>query len=327
MKPDFNVVGIGNAIVDVIAKTDDAFLEKHGLEKGAMRLMTEEEATVLYESMGPGVEISGGSAANTLAGLAALGGKAAFIGTVADDHLGKVFTYDIRSQGVEFTTATVSGRLPTACSYILVTPDAQRTMNTFLGASQALCEVHVDAELIERSEITYLEGYLWDPAEAKKAFQKAMALAHTAGRRVALTLSDSFCVDRYRAEFQDLVENHVQILFANEAEIISLYEADSFEAAVDRATGSCEIIAITRGEKGALILNDGTQHLISPRPTNVVDTTGAGDLFAAGFLYGITQGRSMDDCGKIGAICASEIISHLGARPESDLRAFVARDL
>jgi sugar/nucleoside kinase (ribokinase family) len=319
----YHVTGIGNAIVDVIAKTDDAFLSRHDLAKGSMSLIDAEIAARLYGEMGPAVEVSGGSAANTIAGLAALGGKAAFIGKVGNDPLGEIFRHDIRSLGVAFTTPPGTGVGPTARSFILVTPDAQRTMNTFLGASQALGPEDVDEVTIKSALITYLEGYLWDPPAAKQAFLKAIEIAKAAGRFVALTLSDAFCVARHRAEFKGLVETGVDILFANENEITSLYEANSFEEAAARVKGKVEVAVLTRSEQGSLILGRDAEHYVPAKPVKVVDTTGAGDLYAAGFLYGLTHGFALPQCGKLASACAAEVISHIGARPEVDLKRFL----
>jgi sugar/nucleoside kinase (ribokinase family) len=319
-----DVLGIGNAIVDVLARTDDAFLAKHGLQKGSMMLIDAVGADRLYSEMGPAIEASGGSAANTIAGIAALGGETGFIGRVANDQLGEVFTHDIRSLGVEYLTKMGSDGTPTARSFVLVTPDAERTMNTFLGASQGLSIDDIDEEQVKRAKITYLEGYLWDPEDAKKAFLKAMEISKGAGNKVALTLSDSFCVGRYREEFQGLVENKVDILFANEEEIKSLYEVDDFEDAVTQVKAHAELIVLTRGEKGAVILKDLERFEVPSEPAKVEDTTGAGDLYAAGFLYGYTQGYDMEKCGKIAALCASEVISHVGARPEENLKELIA---
>lgn len=327
MTDRLDVLGIGNAIVDVLAKTDDAFLKNNNLEKGSMMLIDASQADSLYKKMGPAIEKSGGSAANTVAGIAALGGRTAFIGRVADDQLGEIFTHDIRSLGVEYETKKDTSGNPTARSFILVTPDAERTMNTYLGACQDLHESDVSEEQLKRAKIVYLEGYLWDPVEAKKAFLKAMDITKAAGNKVALTLSDSFCVGRYREEFQDLVQNRIDILFANEDEIKSLYELDDFEAAVEEVRGKCDLIIITRGEKGAVILSGPERVEIGIEPTEPEDTTGAGDLYAAGFLYGYSQGYSLEKCGKIAAICASEIISHVGARPEANLKKLVAEKL
>lgn len=322
-----DVVGIGNAIVDVLARTEDAFLKEHNLTKGSMALTSAEDAEKLYNAMGPAVEVSGGSAANTIAGIAALGGNAGFIGKIANDQLGEVFTHDVRSLGVEYTTTPTSDGTPTARSFILVTPDAERTMNTFLGACQELGPDDVDEDMIKRAKVLYLEGYLWDPAEAKKAFLKAMDIAKNSDTKVSLTLSDSFCVDRYKDEFKDLVENQVDILFANEAEITALYDEENFDKAAELASKHLHLVIITRGEKGAVIVSDGKRIDVPASPTTVEDTTGAGDLYAAGFLYGYTQGYDHEVCGKIAALCASEIISHVGARPEADLKALVKKKL
>jgi len=324
--PTFDVLGIGNAIVDVLAHAEDRFLVKHDLVKGAMALVDAERAQALYEDMGPAVEVSGGSAANTIAGIALFGGRAAFVGKVANDELGRTFRHDIRASGVHYDTPDLTNGAPTARSLILITPDAQRTMNTYLGASVELGPGDVDPELIGRAKVTYLEGYLWDPRRAKEAFRKALNAAHARGRRVSLTLSDAFCVERYRAEFRELVEHHVDVLFANEAEIISLYEARSFDEALQGARGHCEIAVLTRSEKGAVIVSNDEVHVIDAVKLGaVVDTTGAGDLFAAGFLYGLTQGFPLARSGRLGALAAAEIISHVGARPEKPLRPFIER--
>jgi len=318
-----HVAGIGNAIVDVIAKTDEAFLARHNLTKGSMSLIDAATATQLYGEMGPAIEVSGGSAANTIAGIAALGGKAAFIGKVGDDALGEIFRHDIRSLGVSFTTPPGEGVGPTARSFILVTPDAQRTMNTFLGASQHLGPEDVDEVTVKSALITYLEGYLWEPPGAKQAFLRAIEIAKASGRFVALTLSDAFCVARHRAEFKGLVDHGVDILFANEREIISLYEAASFEEAALAVRGKVEIAVLTRSEKGSLILAKNAEHYVPAKPVKVVDTTGAGDLYAAGFLFGLTHGYGLPQCGKLAAACAAEVISHVGARPVADLKEFL----
>ena len=315
-----DVVGIGNAMVDVLVHADDAFLEKFGLVKGATTLINETRAEELYAHMGPGVEVSGGSAANTLAGVAALGGRGAFIGKVRDDQLGAVFAHDIRASGVRFETPPEAHAAPTARCLVVVTPDAQRTMNTFLGACVELGPGDVDPDLIEAAQVTYLEGYLWDPPRAKEAFRKAHAIAHDAGRRVALSLSDRFCVDRHRGEFAALVADHIDILFANEAEITALYQVESFDAALERVRGHCEVAALTRSEKGSVVVTCDRVHVARAAPVaQIVDTTGAGDLYAAGFLYGFTQGWGLDDCARLGGLAAAEVIGHLGARPEADL--------
>jgi len=324
---NLDVVGIGNAIVDVLSHTDDAFLKANDLVKGSMRLIDPEEAQNLYSRMGPATEISGGSAANTIAGIAALGGQAAYIGKVADDQLGDIFAHDLQATGVLYRTDRLIGDLATARSMILVTPDAERTMNTFLGASNKLTPSDVDEDLISRAQYTYLEGYLWDPEEAKDAFRHAMRMAHQHGRKVALTLSDSFCVDRFRDEFKQLV-TEIDLLFANEDEICSLYEVDEFDDALQAVRSAGTMAALTRSEKGSLLMRGDEIHLIDAVPgVDVVDTTGAGDLYAAGLLAGLTQGRGLGEAGHMGAVAAAEVISHMGARPEADLREMVAEAL
>ena len=316
-----DVVGIGNAVLDVIAHADEAFLRKHRLVKGTMRLVDAKEAEVLYGEMGPGVEISGGSVANTMAGVASLGGRAGFIGKVRDDGPGQVFRHDITSAGVTYRMPAASSGPATARCLILVTPDAQRTMNTFLGACVELGPEDLDRELIEGASVTYLEGYLFDPPRAKAALRQAAAMAHAAGRKVSLSLSDPFCVERHRADFRDLVKHHVDILFANEIEICSLYETKDFDAAAKAVRGDCEIAVLTRSAAGSLVVTPGEHVAIAPQmATRVVDTTGAGDLYASGFLYGLTRGRPLADCGRLGSLCAAEIITHVGARPEANLR-------
>jgi sugar/nucleoside kinase (ribokinase family) len=323
-----DVVGIGNAIVDVFAHTDDGFLRTHGLAKGSMTLIDGARAESLYAAMGPGAEVSGGSAANTMAGIAALGGRGAFIGKVRNDQLGGIFRHDIRAAGVAFETAAATEGPPTARSLILVTPDAQRTMNTFLGAAVELSPDDLDVKAIESAQVTYMEGYLWDPPAAKQAFLAAAKLAHGAGRKVSLTLSDPFCVERHRDSFLDLVRGHVDVLFANEVEIRALYQTDSFDAALQKVCGHCAIAVLTRSAKGAVVLNGDETHVIDAEPiAQLVDTTGAGDLFAAGFLAGLTRGETLYDCGRMGAIAAAEVISHIGARPEADLAALVRQRL
>ena len=320
-----DVVGIGNAIVDVLVHADDAFLDAHGLAKGAMALIDAEQAASLYADMGPGVEVSGGSAANTLAGLAALGGAGAFVGMVCDDQLGQVFAHDIRAAGVAFDTPPAADGPPTARCLIVVTPDAQRTMSTYLGACVELGPGDVDEACVAAARITYLEGYLWDPSGAKEAFRKAHRIAHQNGRRVALSLSDPFCVDRHRDEFLDLVADHIDVLFANEVEITSLYRVDSFDEALQQVRGHCEIAALTRSGKGSVIVAGDEVHVVDAHPVErVVDTTGAGDLFAAGFLHGVTQGWDLARSARLGGLVAAEVIGHIGARPEADLAALRA---
>lgn len=320
----FDILGIGNAIVDVIAHADDRFLTDRGITKGGMTLIDADGATSLYGDMAPGIEMSGGSAANTIAGAASLGARAAYIGKVRNDQLGEVFAHDIRAIGVHYDTPLAETGPPTARCLILVSPDAQRSMNTFLGASQELGPDDVDAALVAAATITYLEGYLWDPVHAKAAFRKAMDIAHGAGRQVAMTLSDSFCVDRYRQEFRELVDHQIDILFANEDEIKSLYEVDDFDDALQAVRGKCDVVALTRSEKGSVILTGDEVHVIDAAPVaKVVDTTGAGDLFAAGFLYGITSGLGPAESAGIGGRAAAEVISHMGARPEIDLKTLL----
>jgi len=328
MQSRHHVLGIGNAIVDVLAHAEDSFIAENSLDKGIMRLIEADEAEALYAKMGPGIEISGGSAANTIAGIASLGGNASFIGKVCDDQLGQVFGHDIRSLGVAFDSAPVKGQPPTARCLILVTPDAQRTMNTFLGACVELGPEDVDADKVTAAEITYMEGYLWDKPRAKDAFVKAAGLAHDAGRKVSLTLSDPFCVERHRDSFRELIDGHIDILFANEAEILSLYQVDTIEQALEAVRGECETAAITRSEKGSVILQGTDVYEVPAEPVaKVVDTTGAGDLYAAGFLFGYAEGRHAAECGRMGAIAAAEVISHMGARPEVDLAKLVRERL
>jgi sugar/nucleoside kinase (ribokinase family) len=317
MSAKLGVVAVGNALVDVLSQATDDFIaaqkKKHGMEKGAMTLIDEPRAVELYSEMGPGIETSGGSAANTMAGFASFGGKGGFIGKVANDKLGQTFKHDIRAQGVTFDTVPLAIGAPTGRCLILVTPDAQRTMNTFLGASVEFNEEDIDENLIASAQVTYLEGYLFDKEQAKKAFVRAADAAHDAGRRVALTLSDAFCVDRHREDFRKLVENHVDILFANESEIISLYQTKTFEEAAAAVKGKCEIAVLTRSEKGALVLTANEEIAVPAVPVaKVVDTTGAGDQFAAGFLYGFTEKMPLEKCAKLGAAAAAEVIGHIG---------------
>ncbi len=289
-----------------------------------MNLIDETRAEMLYGEMGPGREMSGGSAGNTAAGIASLGGACGFIGKVHNDELGEVFTHDMRAAGVEFSTAHLVGGPATARCLVLVTPDAERTMNTYLGACVELGPDDIDEDQIARAQVTYMEGYLWDPPLAKDAFRRAIEVAHGAGRKTALTLSDSFCVDRYRQEFLQLLEGDIDILFANEDELKSLYQVDSFDDALQRVQGHCEIAALTRSEKGSVIVRGNEIHVIDASPVDrVVDTTGAGDLFASGFLYGLARGYDLKTCGTIAGLAAAEIISHFGARPETSLKTLV----
>ena len=316
----YDVVGIGNSIVDIIARCDDAFLSKNDLTKGFMRLIPAGEAGRLYEAMGPAIERSGGSAANTVAGLASFGAKCGFIGRVAADQFGGIFRHDIRSLGVAYNTRPVDDGEPTARCLILVTPDGERTMNTFLGVSVGFTTVDLDASLIEAAKIVYLEGYLFDRDEAKEAFKEAARIARGSGAKVALTLSDAFCVDRHRADFRTFINEGTDIIFANEKEITSLYEVNSFEEAADAVLSECELAVLTRSAEGSVIVSGGETITIEPEPVRaVVDVTGAGDLYAAGFLYGLTQGLALQTCGQLGSLAAAEVISHFGARPEVSL--------
>ena len=318
----YDVLGIGNAIVDVIARTEEDFLTKHGMNKGAMALIDEPRAQAIYDAMGPAVETSGGSAANTIVGLASLGARAAFIGKIKDDTLGKSFAHDIRAAGVAFATPPATGGPSTARCYILVTADGERTMNTYLGAAQALSPADIDADVVAGSAIVYLEGYLWDPKDAKDAFVKAAKIAHEAERTVALTLSDAFCVDRYRAEFLHLMRSRtVDLIFANEAELHSLYETSDFDTALKALRADVGSAVVTRSEKGCVVINGKSTETVRAFPVHrVVDTTGAGDLFAAGFLSGLARGADDQTCGRLGALAAAEVIQHIGARPERSLR-------
>jgi len=325
-EPLFDVIAIGNAIVDVMAPCSDADIDRLGLAKGGMTLVDTARAQELYDAMGPAREISGGSAANTLAGLAALGAKCAFIGQVADDQLGEVFAHDIRAGGIAFATAARADEPPTARCLIFVTPDGQRTMNTFLGASQFLPADALDDAAIAAASVLYLEGYLWDPEEPRKAMRRAIAAARNAGRKVAFTLSDAFVIARHGDDFRALIENgEIDILFANEHELAALTGQDDFHAGMAQLAAKVPTVVVTRSEKGAHAMSGGDHVQVPARAIDrVVDTTGAGDLFAAGFLFGHVRGKPLDECLTLGAICAAEIISHYGARPEADLKALVA---
>jgi sugar/nucleoside kinase (ribokinase family) len=318
----FEVLGIGNAIVDVIARTEDDFLIRQNMRKGSMQLITESDATRIYDAMGPAVEVSGGSAANTIVGAASLGARAAFIGKVKDDELGRVFAHDIRAAGVSFATPPASQGPATARCYVLVTPDGERTMNTYLGAAQDLHPNDIDPEAVAAAQIVYLEGYLWDPPHAKQAFLKAASIAHEAKRDVALTLSDAFCVDRYRAEFLDLIRSRtVDLVFANEHELRSLYQTADFETALDALREDAKAAVVTRSEKGSIVATREETDAVPACPVDrVVDATGAGDLFAAGFLVGLARGADYRNAARLGALAAAEVIQHLGARPESSLK-------
>jgi sugar/nucleoside kinase (ribokinase family) len=312
-----DVLGVGNAIVDVLTNADDRFLQENALTKGAMTLIDAARAEALYAKMTDTIECSGGSAGNTMAGIASFGGRGAYIGKVKDDRLGRVFSDDLRRIGVGYETSPATDGPPTGRCLVLVTPDAQRTMQTFLGASATLTPDDIDAAAVSAAQITYLEGYLWDPPPAKEAFIKAAGIAHGAGRQVALSLSDSFCVSRHREEFRRLIEEHVDIVFANEDEILSLYQTSDFEAAVDALQGNCDVAAVTRGASGSVILAPDERLTVEAMTLGeVVDTTGAGDLFAAGFLFGLTRSRDLIECARLGSLAAGEIIRHFGARPE-----------
>lgn len=324
-QPEYDLVGIGNALVDVVAQTDDAFLDGNELAKGGMMLVDADQSSALYDRMPPGTESSGGSCANTMAGFAALGGNGAYIGKVRDDQFGTVFRHDMRALGCAFDTAAATDGPATGRCLVLVTPDAQRTMCTFLGAACLLTPDDLDKDVIRNGRVTYMEGYLFDQPPAQAAFIEAAETAHAAGREVSITLSDGFCVDRHRAAFRDLVEHHVDVLFANEVEICSLYQVDAFDDALQQVRGHCKVACLTRSEKGAVIVSGDEVHVIDAAPVSkVLDTTGAGDQYAAGFLYGYTRGMDLQTCGKIGAITAAEVIQHYGARPEADLRDAVA---
>ncbi len=318
--PELDVVAIGNALVDILSHEDDEFVVREGLDRGVMTMVDATRADQIYDAMGPATEVSGGSAANTVAGVASFGGTAAFIGRVADDTFGRVFAHDLRGIGVCFEAMPSDDGPPTGRCLVVVTPDAQRTMSTYLGAASLLEPEHVDDALVASAAVTYLEGFLWDQPAAKEALRGAAATAHRAGRRVALTLSDPFCVERHRAEFLTLAETEIDVLFANEHEICCLYDVETFDEALQHVRGHCEIAALTRGPHGSVIVRGDEIHVVDPAPvTRVVDTTGAGDLFAAGFLYGLTHGMSLAECGRLGSLAAAEVISHLGARPEMPL--------
>ncbi len=330
MTTKFDVAGIGNAIVDVLAFAPDATISGHGLTKGAMMLVDEMRSRELYELMGQTTACSGGSVANSLAGLASLGAKTAFIGKVRADQLGQIFTHDMHAVGTSFTTQPLEIGPATASCLIYVTPDAQRTMATYIGACSHVSETDIDEDIIAASAITYIEGYLWDMDTAKAAIRKAIRVAHDAKQRIAFTLSDTFCVDRHRAEFIELIANEVDILFANESEIKSLFQTDHLQTALTRAQGmcannQCDIVAVTRGEKGSIVLTDGSmEELPTEAVQNVVDTTGAGDLYAAGFLFGMSRGWKLAACAQLGNRCAGEIITQLGARSMKPLHTLVA---
>jgi adenosine kinase len=318
----YDVLGIGNAIFDILVQTDESFLSHHGMTKGGMALIDEARALSIYQEMGPAVEMSGGSAANTIVGIANLGARAAYVGKVRDDQIGRLYTHDIRAAQVTFETRPALDGPATGCSYILVTPDGERTMNTYLGAAQELTSGDIDAAQVAASAILYLEGYLWDPKNAKEAFVKASTIAHDAGRQVALTLSDSFCVDRYRGEFLDLMRNGtVDLIFANEAELHALYQTSDFDTALKQLRVDAKLGVVTRSEKGCVVASkDGVAAVPAFPIDRMVDTTGAGDLFAAGFLFGLVRGAGHENAGRLGALAAAEVIQHIGARPLVSLK-------
>ena len=324
----YDVLGIGNAIFDVLVQTDEGFLEAHGMTKGGMSLIDEARAAEIYRDMGPATEMSGGSAANTIVGLANLGARTAYVGKVRDDQIGRLYTHDIRAAGVAFETRPAVDGPATGCSYILVTPDGERTMNTYLGAAQELMPDDIDAAQVAASSIIYLEGYLWDPKSAKDAFVKASTIAHDAGRQVALTLSDSFCVDRYRGEFLDLMRNGtVDLVFANEAELHSLYQTSDFDTALAQLRVDTKLGVVTRSEKGCVVVaKDGVTVVPAFPIDKMVDTTGAGDLFAAGFLFGLVRGAGHEKAGRLGALAAAEVIQHIGARPQVSLKELAKKN-
>jgi sugar/nucleoside kinase (ribokinase family) len=318
----YDVLGIGNAIFDILVQADESFLSRHGMTKGGMALIDEARALSIYRDMGPAIEMSGGSAANTIVGVASLGARAAYVGKVRDDQIGRLYTHDIRAAQVAFETKPASDGPATGCSYILVTPDGERTMNTYLGAAQELMPDDIDAAQVAASAIVYLEGYLWDPKNAKQAFVRASTIAHDAGRQVALTLSDSFCVDRYRGEFLDLMRNGtVDLVFANEAELHSLYQTSDFDTALKQFRSDTKLGVVTRSEKGCVVASKEGITAVPAFPIDkMVDTTGAGDLFAAGFLFGLVRGAGHENAGRLGALAAAEIIQHIGARPQTSLK-------
>ncbi len=318
----YDVLGIGNAIFDVFAQTDETFLKHHGMAKGSMALIDEARALSIYNDMGPAMQVSGGSAANTIVGVANLGARAAYVGKVRDDQIGRLYIHDIRAAGVAFETKAAADGPATGCSYILVTPDGERTMNTYLGAAQELTSADIDEAQVAASALIYLEGYLWDPKSAKEAFVKAATIAHGAGRQVALTLSDSFCVDRYRDEFLDLMrKGTVDLIFANEAELHSLYQTADFDTALAQLRKDTKLAVVTRSEKGCVVAsNDGVVAVPAFPIQKMVDSTGAGDLFAAGFLFGLVRNAGHENAGRLGALAAAEVIQHIGARPQTSLK-------
>ncbi|HVY12798.1 MAG TPA: adenosine kinase [Alphaproteobacteria bacterium] len=317
----FDVLGIGNAIVDILSHANEDFLNAEAIQKGVMTLIDDVRADALYKKMGPATIVSGGSAANTMAGLAGLGGSAAYIGRVHNDQLGKGFSHDLKASGVHYATPPAMEGAPTASCLIFITPDGQRSMNTFLGASTDLSASELDEELSREAAVTYLEGYLFDKPPAQAAFRQAAEQAHRHGNKVALSLSDPFCVNRHRQAFQELVEEGVDILFANENEACSLYQRNDLKEVIPLLSRACDLAIVTRSEKGSLILQDGEPITVAPeKVARVVDSTGAGDLYASGFLFGYTRGLPLEKCGRMGSVCAAEVISHVGPRPQADLK-------
>jgi adenosine kinase len=323
----YDVLGIGNAIFDVLVKTDEKFLADHGMTKGSMALIDEARAAAIYRDMGPATTMSGGSAANTIVGLASFGARAAYVGKVKQDEVGQLYTHDIRAAGVAFDTKAAADGPATGCSYILVTGDGERTMNTFLGAAQNLLPADIDPAEIAAARIVYLEGYLWDPRDAKDAFVKASTIAHGAGRQVALTLSDAFCVDRYRDEFIELMrKGTVDLVFANESELHSLYGTSDFDTALKALRSDVKLGVVTRSEKGCVVVSHEGVVAVPASPINeLVDTTGAGDLFAAGFLFGLVRDAGYENAGRLGALAAAEVIQHIGARPKVSLKELAVK--
>ncbi len=320
----FDAVGIGNALVDVIAHAEDRFITRHALVKGSMTLIDTDRALELYRALGSAIEMSGGSAANTMTGVASFGGRAGYIGKVSADELGDVFAHDLRAVGVRFKAGDKNSGVPTGRCIIVVTPDAERTMNTYLGASSMLNEDDLDEGMIAAGKVLYMEGYLFDRTEAKQAFRRAAEVAHDHGRQVSLTLSDSFCVDRHRSDFRALVADQVDVLFGNRGELVSLYETETFDQAVELVRQECQLAVVTTGADGCLIIGGDEIVSVPAQPvTEVLDTTGAGDLFAAGFLFGFTRGMALAECGRLGALAAAEVISHVGPRPLVELRTLL----
>jgi len=321
MKKKFQVVGIGNAMVDILGHVEDSFLTDNGVQKGIMQLIDMDRAVELYGHMGPALEVSGGSAANTIAGIAALGGRTAYVGKVRDDQLGGIFAHDLRTQGAVYETplAPLTAGHETGRCMVLVTPDGERSLNTYLGVSEHLAPSDIDDHMMAQAQWLYLEGYRFDGPESKAAFAKAITAAEANGGKISLTLSDPFCVERHRADFKDMIRDHIDLLFCNVHEMQAMYPADTLEASMDLAALEIEIVVCTASEHGAYVLTGGTKEHANAVPTQIVDATGAGDLFASGFLYGLTAGFDMLTCARMGCVAAAEVISHVGARPESDL--------